>query len=398
MTEVMDNQEVEYTSNREIDENGYITVKDNPIIRAGVFQYKGSQIGHDADPNQIYNVYRPLEELTRPETMNSFIGLPIIDEHEMLGEKHARGAEERGVHGAILENIRIVANDVLAPLRIFSKTLKRVLEAGKKGVSMGYKCRFEKSSGEFCGMPYNYVQRDIVGNHLAIVMQGRNGTTVLDEHDVFDHFDLALDTGENIMAEAPATEEKKEVEAAVVDLAACHAFLVENAPMWAELQALMGANAATEANALDKDEDEKEGEKKAEDEDDKKDEKEEKKEAMDSAAVNAAIEGRLATERKTMMKNIMAGVSARDELAKKLVPHVGTFAFDSMDADEVAAYGADKLGIKAEKGQEAVAVTAFLAGMEKGKGAAVTYSMDSAATPKPKADSPLAKRFTNAAA
>lgn len=388
--------DIEKESARKIDENGYVIIRDNPIIRAGVFPYSGRQLP-DADPNVVYNVYRPLEELTKPETLESFIGLPILDDHEMVGGKYARGAEDRGVHGAILESIKAVGNDILAPLRIFSKTLKSLIESGKDNLSLGYRCTFEKSSGMFEGIAYNYIQRGIRGNHLALVSQGRNGTAVLDEYDVLDHFDLALDTQENIMAEENTSETEKKTEAAALDLAAVHKFLTENAPMWKELQALMGA-ATTEADtAMDKDTEEKEGDQ-AEDADEKdEDKKEEKKEAMDSNDVSSLLDARLKIERKSLTKNLMGEITARNALAKQLEPITGTFAFDHMDTDEVAVYGAEKLGLKVKKGMERVAVDAYLAGIAKNPGNGASYAMDSAVTAKPKTGGLLAKRLGSAA-
>lgn len=379
-------------SARKENEFGYVIVRDNPIIRAGVFQYSGKQLP-DADPNQMYNVYRPLEELTRPETLESFIGLPILDDHEMVGGNYARGPEERGQHGSILESIKAVGNDIMASISITSRHLKSLLDAGKKDLSLGYKCTFKKISGVFEGIAYNYIQTDIRGNHLALVMQGRNGTAVLDSCDVFDHFDLALDKQEDYMAdeENKPVKDESAAEKVAMTLADVHSFLTENAPMWQELQALMGSATSNETteNALDEDTKEKSGDMKACDKDD---EKEEKKEAMDSAAINSLLDARLGDVRKTMVKSIMADVSARDALARKLTPHVGTFAFDSMDVNEVATYGAKKLGITAPAGHEAVAIDAYLAGLNTAANK-VTYAMDS----KPKSDGLLAKRLNGAA-
>lgn len=399
--EAQDYNDSEASSAREVNHLDYILIRDNPIIKAGVFQYKGSSLP-GGDPNQIYNVYRPLEELTNPETLQSFVGLPIIDEHEMLGGKYDRSPEDRGVHGAVLENIRADGLDILAPIRIFSRTLKALIDAGKRGLSLGYNCVFEKTPGVFNEITYNYIQRSIRGNHLALVTQGRNGTAVLDEHDVLDHFDLALDIGEIKMADENKNDkgEEKKNEAPAIDLAAVHKYLTEHAPMWKELQQMMAGSTTdgeTDADAMDEDTKEKSGDQKAEDEkEEKENKKEEKKEAMDQAEVNSLLDKRLATERKSMAKSIMADVTARNTLAKELEPHVGTFAFDHMDADEVAAYGAEKLGLKVKKGQERTAISAFIAGVSKNKTSNVTYAMDSA-DHKPKAGGLLANRLSTAA-
>lgn len=382
-------------SHREIDENDYMTIKDNPIICAGVFRYKGSSLP-DADPDRIYNVYRPLEELERPETLASFIGLPIIDEHEMLGGKYERSPEERGVHGSILESIRIDGKDVLANLRIWSRTLKGLIDRGKRGLSLGYKTKFEKSSGVFEGMRYDYIQKNIRGNHLALVNHGRNATTVLDESDVFDHFDLALDNMEkDNMAyddkkddKAPEKEvEKKDAtEGTELDIHAVHKWAKENMPKYHELKAMMEPAEEEDEVALDGDTKEKPGDQA---EDEEKEEKMEKKEAMDSADVVRLVNAGI----KNAHKSLLADVTKRDTLARDLTPILGTFDYAAMDSAEVAEYGIKKLGLEAAKGQEHAVLSGYLAGVKKSE-SKIGFAMDSAI--KPKEGSLLAKTLSKA--
>jgi len=366
-------------THREIDQNGYLTVKDNPITRAGVFQYKGSQLP-DADPERIYNVYRPLEELENPEALESMRGLPIINDHEMLGDKYERSPEERGVHGSILESIKIVGDDVLANLRIWSRTLKNLIESGKTGLSLGYKCKFEKSVGIFNGMQYDYIQRNIRGNHLALVNQGRSGTAVLDKYDVFDHFDIAIDIKDFNMADeekkVEATTENKSGESEMT-IAQAIEMLKKIVPQVEELTAAMTSKKEEEKSemALDGDTEKKDGDQKAEDEEKDK----EKKEAMD-AAIERAVNSRVsAMASKFNLKSIMADASRRDSLAKELVPHVGSFDHSAMDADDVASYGVKKLGLEAPKGQEHSVLRGYLAGVKKSTGA-YGIAMDSTTT------------------
>lgn len=391
-------------SRREIDQYEYLTVRDNPIIRAGVFPYPGSRLP-GADPARTYNVYRPLEELSRQATLESFAGLPIIDEHEMLGGKYPRGAEERGVHGATLENIRIAGLDVLAPLRIFSRSLKRLIDSGKKGLSLGYNCRFEKISGVFDGITYDYIQRDIRGNHLALVTQGRNGTEVLDEHDVLDHFDLAIDTGELNMADenketSEADKPKDGEEKAEMSLAELTAAIKSLMPVIDQVNKLAAAAAggANPDNALDGDTKDKPGDT-AEDEDKDKDGKDK---AMDAAEIDKRIQAGVAAGISAFSKNatktLLGSVAKRDALAKSIAEAgVGTFVFDHMDLEEVALYGAKELGIKADKANAAVVVEAYLAGRTKAAGEKITYAMDSATVAKPQSGGLLAKRVQNGA-
>lgn len=71
-------------SKRKYDKNGFFEVRDNPISKVGIFPYMGSSIGAD-EPNRIYRVYRPEEELSNEETIESFKLLPFVDDHAMLG-------------------------------------------------------------------------------------------------------------------------------------------------------------------------------------------------------------------------------------------------------------------------------------------------------------------------
>lgn len=384
---------------RETDNNDYLLIRDNPITRAGVFQYKGSSLP-GGDPDKIYNVYRPLEELESPETLASFVGLPIVDEHEMLGGKYPRSPEERGVHGSILETVRVAGNDVLANLRIWSRTLKGLIDSGKKGLSLGYKCLFEKSAGVFEGIRYDYIQRNIRGNHLALVNQGRSGTAVLDESDVLDHFDLAFDTGELNMAdkEDDKKDDKKPENAKDGDdkggdkdemsLADVTRILGEIVPMISKINEHMSTmtKMGDPDEALDGDTKEKEGDQKAEDKDcDKKD-------AMDADDVTRIVDGRM----KNATKTLLSEVTKRDALAKDLIPLIGSFDHTAMDADDVAAYGVKKLGLDAPKGTERAALSGYLAGVKKAGADKTGFAMDSAIA-KPKADGLLSKRLNSAA-
>lgn len=368
---------------RETDHNGYITVRDNPITRAGVFQYKGSQLP-DADPERVYNVYRPLEELENPETLKSFQGLPLIDEHEMLGDRYARAPEERGVHGSILETVRVSGMDILANIRIWSRTLKTLLDSGKKGLSLGYNCFFEKSSGVFEGITYDYIQRNIRGNHLALVNQGRSNTAVLDQHEALDHFDLAIDTKELDMADADNKDDKDKKDATAKDadggkkemtLSEVSAVLSEIMPIIAKMNETLQASKGDPESALDADTKEKPG-------DQAKDEKEDKKDAMDAADVEKLVDSKLGAFSKSGMKTMMSQVTNRDALVKELIPHTGTFDASAMDEADVATYANEKLSLGAPKGQELGHVKGFLAGIKKAGDSKVGFAMDSVSKPK----------------
>ena len=96
---------------RVTDANGWYEVDRNPISKAGVFPYRGASIDPSGkfglDPNAVYQVYRPAEELNNPETIESFKLLPWVDGHEVLGNNSdfLTPAERKGIEGVIGEKV-----------------------------------------------------------------------------------------------------------------------------------------------------------------------------------------------------------------------------------------------------------------------------------------------------
>ena len=48
---------------KQVDHNDFWYIKDNPLSKVGVFPYLGKQISSELEPDKIYQVYRPAEEL-----------------------------------------------------------------------------------------------------------------------------------------------------------------------------------------------------------------------------------------------------------------------------------------------------------------------------------------------
>lgn len=354
-------------TSRSVDNNGYITIARNPISRSGIFQYLGSQLP-GGDPDRVYNVYRPEEEFSDPEALASFRMIPLINDHAMLGAGQLP-AEQKGIHGSTGEEISFEDGVLYSNLRIFSKTLQDLVGAGKKALSVGMRCVFEKSSGVFDGQAYDYVQRKLRGNHLALVIEGRAGPeiSVLDHTIAFDHFDLTLDKGDDKMADEA---EKTEAKSGMTLEEAC-AVLNEIVPMVKKLTEAMastdkGADTPAENAALDEDTKEKDGDtkEKAEDADDK-----EKDKAMD------AIEARLKRVEGRTEKDLLASLAKRESIARQVAEVVGTFDYAAMDAADIVSYGIKKLGLTAAAGQERGTLEGYLAG-RKATGTKATFAMD----------------------
>lgn len=324
-----------------VDGNGWVEVKDNPISKVGVFPYSGRQLGIDDD--RIYQVLRPPEELGDPACVESFKLIPWIDEHAMLGPDQMP-AERKGVQGVIGEDVFFKDGYLRANIKAFSSTLAALISAGKRELSAGYRCVYDMTAGVWNGQAYDAVQRQIRGNHLALVTEGRMGPDVA----VMDKLTFTFDAKEIAMAE----EVTKDAAGGAGDmtLAQCVAMLSDLAPQVAKLTAAMSAMQGAPAG------------------DEPTLDKAPAPPATAPAAPPAAMDEAL----------IMKRIAQRDTLAKQISAHVGTFDHAEMTLDALVAYGCEKLGVKAEKGLEAASLAGFLQAKPASTPAAVV-ALDTAA-------------------
>ncbi len=161
---------------KQVDDNGYWLIEGNPITKEGVFPYLGRTISPRLEPDKIYQVYRPFSELSNPETLKSFDGIPLIEDHEMLGEGFT--STDRRPPQGVLMNPRAGNGMLTGDLKIFSDAMKERIEGGKKELSLGYKCHYIIIPGEWNGIHYDVIQTELRGNHIALVEKGRMGSDV----------------------------------------------------------------------------------------------------------------------------------------------------------------------------------------------------------------------------
>lgn len=342
---------------RQKDINGWFEVKDNPISKVGVFDYSGAQIGA-ADPNRIYRVYRPAEELADPATIESFKLLPIVDDHTMLGNPNEgmTPAEDKGVAGVIGEEVYFKHPYLLANIKVFSETLRQKIEAGKIDLSGGYRCFYEFTPGIFEGEPYDAIQRQPRGNHLALVDEGRMGSDVV----VLDHLKFTVDKKDTITME----NEKllSALQAALDKLNKGSALTQEDIENLASV-----VNSLAQTTSKEKSDDPAAT--------DNNDDALVEEIAPDNVSDLDAIDDE--TGQTTDVENVakqsamdartfIAELGARDRLAANLSNVIGTFDHSSMTTDDVALYGARKLGLKCKRRNARTAVSAYLLGLKKG--------------------------------
>lgn len=331
------------TSARTYDLNGWFEVKDNPISREGVFPYSGAQIGAPAeDSHRIFNVLRPAEELSDPETLASFRLVPFIDDHTMIGEGFT-AAEDKGVAGVVGEQVRFSDGVMTANLKIYSKTLAQKIKTGKTELSCGYRCVYEFTPGVWNGQQYDAIQRQIRANHLALVTEGRMGHDVR----VLDHMSFTVDAKEIL----PVDEELKEMLASIAArLDKLEAAENKEAPA-ADETAEEGTQPPPPAN----DDEPKDPPPAAADAGAAMDALTQEVKAL--RATVATLQGRPAMDEAAVMDTL----AKKGALVDRLKPHIGVFDSSAMTYAAVAAYGLEKLGVKnVPAGQEAIALDAVL--------------------------------------
>lgn len=183
-------------SRRHKDANGYLHVDDTPLTKAQVAPYFGREIPGwrdlDLDPERRYGMYRPAEELEK--SLALWRGLPVLLRHE----KDSAEAPQKELRvGSVGTRPAFDGTYLRNDLEIHDAIAIAGIEDGsQRQISAGYRYTPEPATGEFEGVPYEIVMRDIRPNHVALVRKGRAGPDVLVE-------DTAPDSG----AAQPVTHE-----------------------------------------------------------------------------------------------------------------------------------------------------------------------------------------------
>lgn len=157
-------------------DEGYLV--DTPIVgRVGI------QLYTNAD-GTVRRELRPAEEVFKADSLASFAGKPITDEHpsEPVTSRNVKRLSVGTMQTAAKQD----GDNVVVPITIHDEaTVDKIMKGGKRELSLGYKVDLDETPGVWEGQPYDAVQRNIRVNHLAVVPRGRAGNARLnlDRHD-----------------------------------------------------------------------------------------------------------------------------------------------------------------------------------------------------------------------
>ncbi|HAH8787731.1 TPA: DUF2213 domain-containing protein [Escherichia coli] len=147
---------------------GYV-ITTATITRAGPIEYYGHELGlTGSDANKKITVIRTLDELSKPETLASFNGLPFTITHPDDGEVTAADHKEKA--SGHIANTRIEGGEVVCDVYLTdAAAIETLEETGIREVSVGYEpAELEDRGGKFYHI-------NIRGNHVAGVAEGRYG-------------------------------------------------------------------------------------------------------------------------------------------------------------------------------------------------------------------------------
>lgn len=163
-------------------DQGYLKVPGR-VARIGVQEYLASELSlTDREPDEIVRVYRPPDEVFSEASLASYENADVTDDHpdalidSTTYRQHAKGHT--------LGPGRAEGDYVVVDLLIKDQDAIDAVEGGKAELSAGYENEYHHEPGIAPdGTEYEFVQRNIRINHVALVDRGRAGN----EAKLFDH-------------------------------------------------------------------------------------------------------------------------------------------------------------------------------------------------------------------
>lgn len=160
--------------------DGYLVTRAR-AARDGIYQYLGAEVdpeGKRFKASDTVKVYRPADEVFAKDSVASFLAKPVTNDHPsqpVTADNWSRYAK-----GAVMAAGKDVLGDgeyLAFDLTIMDSAAIADIQRGKRELSNGYACDLDWTAGVTAdGQAYDAVQRNIRGNHVAIVDRGRAGS------------------------------------------------------------------------------------------------------------------------------------------------------------------------------------------------------------------------------
>lgn len=148
---------------------GFLHVTDVPIARVGVFPYQ------KADGSIEMEAKLP-QDLLADATVESANNKAITNNHpnELVNAKNFKMYGK----GFTADNAHSDGNNLRVDMTITDADLIGAIKNGKQELSIGFMTEVVPQAGNYQGMQYDSMQRNIEINHVAVVERGRAGHSV----------------------------------------------------------------------------------------------------------------------------------------------------------------------------------------------------------------------------
>lgn len=167
---------------RSFDADGRLHVAVSNISKANICPYLGREIpgwqefGLDAD--RVYNLLRDPAELAA--ALPTFNNLPVLCEHVPVTAIGEDSHMPELVVGSTGTDAAIDGPYLTNSLVVWAKpSIDGIVNDEKRELSSAYRYRADMTPGNYQGVDYDGVMRDIIGNHVALVFEGRAGSDVV---------------------------------------------------------------------------------------------------------------------------------------------------------------------------------------------------------------------------
>lgn len=164
---------------RSVDQDGRLHVAITNISKANICPYRGSEIPNGdelgLDPDKIYMLYRDPEELKKGAA--TFNNIPVLDRHIPV---HVTEPQQKYVIGSTGTDAVFDEPYLMNSMVIWtSKAIDDINSKKQQEISCAYRYEPDMTSGDVNGEHYDGIMRNIRGNHVAIVTEGRAGPDVV---------------------------------------------------------------------------------------------------------------------------------------------------------------------------------------------------------------------------
>jgi len=154
---------------------GYLDVRAR-ISRAGVYEYAAYELAplfDDREPLDLIRVYRSADEVFKSAAMQSFAKKPVTIGHPWTNVTAENVKDHQA--GFSGDTIGREGDYLTCSLLIQSADAVNRILRGDGELSAGYECDLTREIGTHEGVRFDAVQRNIIGNHIALVDAGRCG-------------------------------------------------------------------------------------------------------------------------------------------------------------------------------------------------------------------------------